>query len=53
MQEVTLRAVCRLLRAIGRLARTLIGLAATSFHYTMICLRPSRSLAAENLFLRK
>jgi hypothetical protein len=53
MQELNLRAVCRLLRAIGRLVWALIGLAATGLHYMMICLRPSRSLAAENLFLRK
>jgi hypothetical protein len=53
MQELNLQAVCRLLRALGRLVWTFIGLAATGFHYMMICLRPSRSLAAENLFLRK
>ena len=53
MQELNLRAACKLLRAIARLVRTIIGLATTAIQYMMIRQRPSRSLAAENLFLRK
>lgn len=53
MQELNLRAASKLLRAIGRLVRTIIGLATTAIQYMMIRQRPSRSLAAENLFLRK
>jgi transposase InsO family protein len=53
MQELDLRAARKLFRAIWRLVRILISLAATTFQYMMISGRPSRSLAAENLFLRK
>jgi hypothetical protein len=53
MQGLDLGAHCRLLSAIGRLVQTLIGLAATVLQYLVIRHRPSRSLAAENLFLRK
>ena len=53
MLRLDLRAADRLLRAIGRLLRTLVGLGATAFQYAVNYHRPRRALAAENLFLRK
>jgi hypothetical protein len=53
MRGLNLGAVCGLLQAIRRVSRTLTGLLATILLYSIIRHRPSRSLAAENLFLRK
>ena len=53
MRGLDLEAASRLLRAIGRLIRTFFAVAATAYQYIVIRHRPSRSLAAENLFLRK
>lgn len=53
MRELNLDAVCGLLQAIGRLGRTLTSLLGTMLLQLMVSHRPSRSLAAENLFLRK
>jgi len=53
MRGLNLDAICGLLEVIGRFIRTLTGLLATILLYSMIRGRPSRSLAAENLFLRK
>jgi len=46
-------AVGNLLQAIGRGTRTLAGLLSAMLLYSLIRRRPSRSVAAENLFLRK
>ena len=43
----------RLLRAIGGLVRALSSLLTTALQYSVVRHRPSKSLAAENLFLRK
>jgi putative transposase len=53
MWGLDLDGVHRLLHAIGRLIRTLIAVAATTAQHVVFRHRPSRSLAAENLFLRK
>jgi hypothetical protein len=53
MRRLDLEVAHRLLRATGRLIRTLFALAATALQYIAIRHRPVRSLAAENLFLRK
>jgi putative transposase len=53
MRRLDLEVAHRLLRAIGRLIRTLFALAATALQYIAIRHRSVPSLAAENLFLRK
>ena len=50
---MNLGAVVNLLQAIGRCTRTLAGLLSTMLLCSLIRHRQSRSLAAENLFLRK
>jgi putative transposase len=53
MGGLDLEAADRLLHAVGRLVRALSAVAATAFRYIVVRDRSSRSLAAENLFLRK
>lgn len=53
MRELDPRALYRLLPAIARLIRTVIGLISIVAQYSVIRHRPARALAAENLFLRR
>lgn len=53
MRKLHPRAIARLINAIGRLIRTLIGLIGTIVRYSVTRHRRAQALAAENLFLRK